>query len=318
MIILFSLHYGGNAECGKDFIVSAKDRDGNLINGAFAFPTILLDESERMIVTVKALMNNNLVNSKKLKIIVSCTDINDNTKNYGEIEFQIPAVDSIVDASSEGDPHFGQIVLDKNSSIPYRICYDVTGKSGQNIHILSDHRTNTSIYGTLMDDYYIHSINVYSSFCKFNINTKHFKIENSQTFDWNINQKYLKIMNEKYKFEISQNIINIYIISNEFSLKLLIKRDRHTVSGSYLDINFPNIGMDYQEKDGLIGRIGKNNFIFYKLVQTDYNKNFQKRAVININGRRIKSLITERNKNICWLINVQDALSNIPLSNYIN
>ncbi|CAD5120130.1 DgyrCDS8708 [Dimorphilus gyrociliatus] len=310
------LLYEGTAKSQKDFTVYVEDQDGNEIYGAYSFPTILIDESDRMIITIKILLDKPKT-SKMLKVIVSCTDVFDNTRNYGEVLLYIQADSPVKDAITQGDPHFGQIILDKNSSIPHRICYDVSGKSGQRIHILSDERINMSVHGTLMDDYYMHSIQIYSPHCKFDLNTKELKLENGKSIQWTLRQDYIKIIDRLYRIEIKEYEINFeYFELAGNSLKLIISRKQHSITGHYLDVIFPNIGYNYENIGGLIGRIGRNNFIFYKAVQYGNDSNYQ-RTVIDVNGTNVQALLTERNKNDCWLVDVKDALGSIPLSAYV-
>lgn len=57
-----------------------------------------------------------------------------------------------------GDPHFLQIVNDKNTNKDIPLCYDISGESGNSIYIIEDINTSSKIFGVLLDDYYMHSI----------------------------------------------------------------------------------------------------------------------------------------------------------------
>ncbi|CAD5126278.1 unnamed protein product [Dimorphilus gyrociliatus] len=77
-----------------------------------------------------------------------------------------------------GDPHFSQLIYDQQSQTTNLICYDIVGKSDQRIQIIEFEKEKIEISGKLLDDYYMHEINLYSNIINMTTTTKGLFVDN--------------------------------------------------------------------------------------------------------------------------------------------
>ncbi|CAD5115531.1 DgyrCDS4499 [Dimorphilus gyrociliatus] len=222
---------------------------------------------------------------------------------------KIPVIstDSIV----EGDPHFSQLIVDRQTEQIERICYDVSGKSGDYIEIYTHQPTKTYVYGQLLDDYYMHIIKIFSTLGNVTVSTKHVKFNNEVLYAWEESNDIRLYHRGGYMIKIDDNSVTVEVVNKE-DMTFRVTRSKHPVTGHYLD--FGVFGMlKYDNVDGLLGRIGNNLFKFYDFVQTEDNT---KRGTILINGHF--AVASKKSKsNSCWLVDVKDVLHPYSITDYI-
>ncbi|CAD5126847.1 DgyrCDS14877 [Dimorphilus gyrociliatus] len=95
-----------------------------------------------------------------------------------------------------------------------------------------------------------------------------------------------------------------------------IQKSTQSISEIHLDASFKLSPMNYKEMDGLIGDIGKKKYKFHSEVQSD-GQIGSKSISIDIDNKLIKGKKVERNKEECWLINVDDILKPFKISEYL-
>ncbi|CAD5126746.1 DgyrCDS14801 [Dimorphilus gyrociliatus] len=217
--------------------------------------------------------------------------------------------------SASGDPHFKQIVLDYSGPTTKSICYDVTGSPGDYLYIAGFSLSGIQIYGQLKDDYYIHRIFIKSDSNKITVSTNYITLDNGKLFNWTGNMQKTSFKSKHFQYLITGKYV--FITSEEHPENTIkIQKSLHSLSEIHLDASFKLSPSDYKEMDGLIGDIGKKNYKFHSEVQLDGNIG-SKFISIDIDDNLMKGERVERNKEECWLINVNDILKPFKISKYL-
>ncbi|CAD5126575.1 DgyrCDS14668 [Dimorphilus gyrociliatus] len=215
--------------------------------------------------------------------------------------------------SASGDPHFKQIVLDNISLKTESVCYDVTGSPGDYLHIAGFSSNGIQVYGQLKDDYYIHRIYIKSDCGKISALTNFIIIDNGQQINWNMQEITFK--SKCFEYLITGNTILITSFLQP-GKTIKIQKSIHSLSEIHLDARFKLSPKDYKEMNGLIGNIGKKKYKFHSKVQSDGNMG-SKFISIDIDNKLMKGEKVERNKEECWLINVDNVLKPFKISKYV-
>lgn len=220
--------------------------------------------------------------------------------------------------SAQGDPHFTQIIQNSLSQTndKRKICYDVTGKAGQNIHIISFFNQYINVYGKLLDDYYMHQIKIVSPLHNLTIFT-HQILQNGNVLTiWKDRPEnfYHHLNGFSLKF-IGRNLLKIQKISmdNENKFSLIFERGSNYDQRKYLNIQIQRENQeDYNGIGGLLGRIGNNKYKIYDTVQDNQDKIFT-----NINGKFVWGEKKASNDDECIFFQLKDLIFSDNLENLI-
>ncbi|CAD5120018.1 DgyrCDS8601 [Dimorphilus gyrociliatus] len=258
--------------------------------------------------------------TRKEHLDIECTDISDNSTYKERRQFYITKIPGI-GSSIVGDPHFIQSVYDDRKKSLKSICYDISGNSGDTILILKQNSKNgMSVYGQLKDDYYMHSIKIISRLGNVTFDTETIHFSNGASLKWDNFVVEMLYFVGNYSVIFKKNRLQIsYLYGNarRNSIEVIIVRSNHQISGYFLDISFNGISNNYYNTDGLLGRIGKNNFRFYNSVQRGKGNYIDQNVAVTINGHLITGRIVERNSVECWLLSIKDLLISNTVSDFI-
>lgn len=226
-------------------------------------------------------------------------------------------------SSSNGDPHFKQIVSDKLSKKPQLICYDVTGKTGEKVNVINIMKPlNIKIFGLLKDDYYFHEIHFQykpefsSIFQTFYFNIYGLKINENIFYSWN----HLFQLNQFSFASIifsSQNKISCKIEFQNLKESFFIEKSETNLKREYLNVEIIGMKENYSNYGGIIGFIGNRQFQFFKNIQK-----FSDVYQIKIDDFIVKGKKTKRGKDKqleddCILLNFHDLIDQNLLNNFI-
>lgn len=131
-------------------------------------------------------------------ITTTCTGSGNNFQFINQIPVIFgPKVDPY--ASTGGDPHFKQPIIDQITGKTKHICYDVTGQSGDNMNIVGFNNHHITVFGELMDDYYMHKITIKSPFENITVTTNSLSVKHIKMNVWQENI-------ENFETEKKQNL----------------------------------------------------------------------------------------------------------------
>ncbi|CAD5126825.1 DgyrCDS14855 [Dimorphilus gyrociliatus] len=124
------------------------------------------------------------------------------------------------------------------------------------------------------------------------------------------------IKTNQLKFEIvnGQKIIFTELKS---SIAIAVEKSNHFLGEMHLDVNFRLMPKDYNEMNGLIGDIGKKQFTFFSPVQIGDDSLNNEIASVQVDNNFLKGSVVQRNKNSCWLLDVNDILKPLKLTDYL-
>ncbi|CAD5126588.1 DgyrCDS14678 [Dimorphilus gyrociliatus] len=218
-------------------------------------------------------------------------------------------------SSASGDPHFQQIVVDYPALTTKSICYDVTGSPEEYLYIAGFTLSGMQVYGQLNDDYYMHRIIIKFDSGRITALTDYLILDNGQIINWTDDMQKITFKSKRFEYYITRNLIFINSFENPGKI-IQIQKSIHSLSEIHLDVSFKLSPKDYKKMDGLIGDIGKKKYIFHSEVQSDRNVG-SKSISIEIDNKLIKGEKVERNKEECWLIDVDDILKPFEISKYL-
>ncbi|CAD5126975.1 DgyrCDS14972 [Dimorphilus gyrociliatus] len=247
-------------------------------------------------------------------IRIDCTLANIQTSSNTPVYFT-PGADPW--ATATGDPHFKQIIFDQLHSMNQPICYDVTGTPDSYLKLVEYLKIGTQIYGQLKDDYYMHRVIIKSLLGNITISMNSVTIHNRTQLNWMENSKRLLIQSEGFTYDIFSNEILITILG-ETPIKVRIERKRHSLEQLHLDVSFKFLPKDYEEMSGLLGHIGKKDYKFYSSVQSNSDISNSKVTTIAIDDNLIFGRKVERNGKYCWLMDVDDILKPLQISQFFS
>lgn len=226
-------------------------------------------------------------------------------------DFEISASVPGATESVSGDPHFSQMVVDDISKDKRLICYDVTGKSGQTINLISVKYPNIKIKGELLDDYYIHSIFIQNYNRTIKITTKFIYFQKNIFKIWNESKIEQEISIGKFHIKILNSIISIKY-SNFQIFEIIVERKKNILNRYFLDFNIINIRKFKKENlGGIIGDIFQKTFKFLKNVQRGDNK------FAMINGKLRLGKDKSRENFSCTFFNVKHLIHPKSYSYYV-
>lgn len=210
---------------------------------------------------------------------------------------------------ANGNPHFRQVIFDSLQQTWKNICYDVRGMNGYTILIFTDKETKSKILGQLVDDFYMHTVTVYSRLSNVTIDMNGVRYGKNRRINWDENfndTSFIRKINDHVYVKPEETSQLIYIISWE-------KKD---IGGNFLNVAVKGYENDYNNKGGLIGEMGKNNFEFYNEIQ-DTDKDNTISNSIALNGKLIKTSKSVKVNKECWKINLKDVFDDEKLNEYI-
>lgn len=194
-----------------------------------------------------------------------------------------------------GDPHFVQSLIDIETNKTHKICYDVFGETGQSIFILNDNKIGMKIEGILLNDYYIHSINIY--FHKKRLFTIKIKSIEYKFKDYEWIQNGRLYLNE-FLFNMNKNLLEISFLNEKSQLKIIIIKSKNNFGVWHLDVNFENLNK-YENRNrfnGIIGDILNKKFSIFHKNQFIQEKN---EIQIKFNDEIIFGKLKKRNNFQC-------------------
>lgn len=237
-----------------------------------------------------------------MKIIAGSKEFN--------VQFHLGDKKKEMSSSANGDPHFTQIVFDEKTGKSHKICYDVTGKKGEKINIINFVNKNISIFGELMDDYYMHKIKIqqekflsYFDVYGFYLNNKK-KEKKIQFYSWNeiFREKQINFFQTFKIISLKKNICKI--IFNKMQEIIKVEKITRNLNSQYLNIQIENLNKNYHKLDGLIGYVGNLPLTFFNQIQNPNSLNSPNSQQVFIQIRdeiKIAKQI-QRDKQNCILI----------------
>ncbi|CAD5126706.1 DgyrCDS14770 [Dimorphilus gyrociliatus] len=244
------------------------------------------------------------------KVFVRIADSSDSPESWEIRDVGTPDAPN----GANGDPHFMQTILDRRTNKTEKVCYDVTGKSGNKIFILEDKLTSTKVFGILLNDYYMHSIEiVQKQLIIFNIKTNEIIFKNGKQIIWE-SANHLEEYGKFFHISIIQNNVFLNIkntIGNRLNVK--ISRRETDLTGKYLDISFDNITPTNDRYYGIIGHVGHQPIAFMDLIQED-----DKTTVVKMNNSLFNAKKLTRYENECWLIKFEDLIAPKVPQDFVN
>ncbi|CAD5114079.1 DgyrCDS3225 [Dimorphilus gyrociliatus] len=222
---------------------------------------------------------------------------------------------TILDGEEE-DPRFMQVVQDQRDLVPKKICYDIKSENYNQLAIYHDLEKNITITGTLLDDYYLHEIDLLSFNSHVFTTTNDITFNGMKTIEWSDCKQRFNWYDTNFNIDCQDDTLHVWSLrkSNINSSSFRIKRSQNVNIGYYLDISIDNL-LNYQKISGIIGRIGKNEFKFFQSTQEDKEK---KIGSIEVNGRLFPVRFSKRYSQKCWLLNVNDLLFPYKLDSYLS
>lgn len=168
-----------------------------------------------------------------------------------------------------------------------------------------------------MDDHHIHEVYIQSPIENITITTYSLQIQDDFQVEW-IGTKNMEWMTTKnYLIRFDNNIIQIEDFikkgMNKQRLKLLLNRSRVPYGGRILRINFPKL-IDYENIDGLVGRIGNNKFKFYDQI---LGTKILESGTVSVNGIYSTAHRGMKEEKNCWFMSVKHALNPHKFTLYI-
>lgn len=210
------------------------------------------------------------------------------------------------DSNIVADPHFFQIVYDSKKNATESICYDVTGKSGQLIIIARNDQIDTTVYGRLKDDYYMHEIIVSSSNTNFTVGLKNIKI-NNQIIEWA--STWTKVYTvENFTYKMTNSKIDINIDDDTFPT-ISVTRGVHGISSMHLNVEFSSTR---NIKGGLMGHVNKNDYQFYNSVQR-----FSAYGAVKVNNFMAPAWLKTMGHQSCWYMALKNLLAPSTIEDYL-
>lgn len=214
-------------------------------------------------------------------------------------------------ASGNGDPHFIQTLLDNRTSQPINICYDVSGQSGQSIFILKDNFLETTIEGVLLDDYYMHRINIDLKGISLIIGTKSIFFQN-RVNKWSKNE-ILYFRDTRIEC-LSNNKIKIEVWSEKGNLIIIIKKSMNQFGIEHLDISFPDfkfVNENERRYGGLLGDVQRKNISIDSRVQGEGQLS------IDADGKKIMGSLKRREGRECALVSFKELVGSSKVYKYV-
>ncbi|CAD5114629.1 DgyrCDS3694 [Dimorphilus gyrociliatus] len=186
-------------------------------------------------------------------------------------------------SSGQGDPHMRHYI----KKYGRHICYDLTGKRGDEFIMYTDPSTNTMVLGKLRDDFYFGSVIIQSSFYNKTISADNLW----KVGEW-LNTLYIRV-EAIHKDEISLTI------KKYNPTVLIITKRRNTAGSNYVNIRIGE--MDELNSHGIFGDISKKNYIFYESIQT------HSKSSISIEGKLFDAQLIKRDGQSCWFLSPDAA-----------
>lgn len=197
-------------------------------------------------------------------------------------------------ASTEGDPHFVQMIVDKRTGKLRKVCYDIGGKSGQSIYILKDNVHDIKVEGVLFDDYYMHDIRLTIEGRRMSISV-HGIIYKGNRYEW---EGYSILYFDEAKLTLSENAVTVQIEKNDrtvFTANIVKMINRFNIE--HLDVRFADMGKDLTRYSGVIGDVQQMEFVIFEGIQ------FSNSVEISVDGRIINGRLERRDDTKCLLLN---------------
>ncbi|CAD5126376.1 DgyrCDS14517 [Dimorphilus gyrociliatus] len=212
-------------------------------------------------------------------------------------------------AGGSGDPHFIQQILDKNSKTPQTICYDVVGKSTNQIRILQDFQTKTKIDGILKDDFYMHIMRISISDEIFQFFTDYIQFPNDKVMIWKNTDSPLQYGSLTIK--ITDRAISLLVKRRSKQLSFAITKEYNYLTGWHLNIGFQSLNATESRFGGMMGDIGKKSFEFRESIQNNRG------AMLKDDNHIIQASLKVRSDIKCWFVAFEDIIYPKTSVNYV-
>jgi len=226
-------------------------------------------------------------------------------------------------ASACRDPHLTQKVngIDEDGKqVTKKICYDLFGKGGEQIELMSDNILGTSIVFQLRDDYYIGKAFISTKLGFFNSTTKAFSSPKSSIdgVSWGKEEQFVVGDIENYPHAVVKQHKKDIVIEykeKERSQTIKIVKVEQGIGKDYLNIlveKSTTVNDVFDEfHGGIFGYIANQKYEFYSPVQhSSKGENKADLTVVRINGRFVKAFLrgdgseTDR----CYSMSLDDLL----------
>ncbi|CAD5121194.1 DgyrCDS9729 [Dimorphilus gyrociliatus] len=213
------------------------------------------------------------------------------------------------------DPHLTQKVsgIDEDGeSVTKDVCYDLYGKSGDQMELISDNVLGTSIVFELRDDYYIGKVFYATKLGYFNFTTDTISTSKSSSFKWKKEDSFVIGEKEKYPHAIiSKNEMDVLIeyYGKDRSQSIRIAKIQQSFGKSYLNILIEKStsfkGVFDEHHGGIFGLIANQDYEFYEPVQETIDL-----TVVKINGRFVKAFLTGKpgDTDRCYSMSLGDLM----------
>ncbi|CAD5121193.1 DgyrCDS9728 [Dimorphilus gyrociliatus] len=214
------------------------------------------------------------------------------------------------------DPHLTQKVSgfsEDGESVTKDVCYDLYGKSGDQMELISDNVLGTSIVFELRDDYYIGKVFYATKLGYFNFTTDTISTSKSSSFKWKKEDSFVIGEKEKYPHAIiSKNEMDVLIeyYDKDRSQSIRIAKIQQSSFGkSYLNIMIEKStsfkGVFDEHHGGIFGLIANQDYEFYEPIQETIDL-----TVVKINGRYVKAFLTGKpgDTDRCYSMSLGDLM----------
>lgn len=208
-----------------------------------------------------------------------------------------------------------QIMYDAKTNESIKICYDVVGQSQQSIFILEDKLLDARIYGILLDDYYMHQINIFHSNYKIIIDTAKINFE-EKTIEWKVKNvgKMISLHQNIQFYVVNKHSITFTILNDQQLEKMQINviRSKNSFGIEHLDIRFDYLDRRGGERyGGVIGDVQK------KKVEKVMSVQGNNRIILKIDEKIIYGKEKRNSKiNECILVSIKDILYPSSINEY--
>lgn len=238
-----------------------------------------------------------------ITVYIECFDESEKSNAIEEVHFILQNKY----ASLRSSQHFRQKIRDKRGESEKIICYDVRGKENDQILIAKLNDSDISFYGVLMREFFMKTINIISPYGNITSNVTGILLDNGSFIEWRDSKKTEILIGNNFTYNLTGNSFHIkikpFIFKEERLKNFIIKRSYSPSYGFFMNLNI--VELNYKGIDGILGRIGNNQFMFYKVVN-DGNTN-NKKAIVSVNGNLSLSSRNVKSSN-CWYLDINDAL----------
>lgn len=166
------------------------------------------------------------------------------------------------------------------------------------------------MYGILLDDYYMHTIQIIHQGKIYSFGTKNIILSEHEHFSWSKSKVVFKKISKTFEFEMNKDSIKIKIHSgnneNE-KLGINIQKTFKELTREFLDVSFNEFDNNNIRYDGILGHIRKQKLSLIKPIQST------KMALIKLEDKLIPVEKNIRLGGNCWLVGFQDII--YPLKN---